>query len=166
MLGAMKFSETTKAVLLVLDSCDDLKQTFEEARQFIREACDYNLPTKVMEVAPASLAAPAIAVVTMPPDEVGALETLCYRALVRDHGDIARCIEQLCEHSDVKNWGAEPQAKARLQCGIAVLNKDDPNKTLRWIFEREMQLIPIDDPAFDPVESLLLDFAKLAGVTT
>jgi hypothetical protein len=73
---------------------------------------------------------------------------------------------QPCECSDVKNWNAEPQAKARLQCGIAVLNKDDPNKTLRWIFERELELIPISDPAFDPVERLLCDLAELVGVAS
>jgi hypothetical protein len=164
MLRGIKFSESTKAVLLTLDSSDDLSKTFQEACQFIRDAQGYGIPAKPMELA-SSQNFPSIAITTIPPNEVGALETLCYRALIDGYPHVRACIEELCRCSGVLNWKAEPQGKARLQCGIAVLNQDYPNKSLRWIFERGLQLIPTNNPVFDSIEKLLRDFANLAGVS-
>jgi hypothetical protein len=165
MLRAIKFSEAAKAVLLVLDTADDAGATFIAGCGYIHDAEGYNIPKHLMELAPSNGDIPAIAVATIPPNEVGGLEIPCYRALVRNHLDVAQCIEMLCQSADVKNWNAEKQGKARLQCGIAVLNKEDPNKSLRRIFERTIPIIPLADSAFDPIAQLLDDFAKLAGVS-
>jgi hypothetical protein len=165
MLQAIKFSETTKAVLLVLDSADDIAETFVQGCGFIREADQYNIPAKLMELAPANGDIPAVAIATVPCGQVGGLEIPCYEALIRNHQELAECIEVLCQRSDVKNWNPEKQGKARLQCGIAVLNKEDPNKSLRRIFERTTPIIPLDDIAFDSIEAMLRDFAKLAGLS-
>ncbi len=166
MLRAIKFSEVTKAVLLVLDSADEVKDTFVFGRKCIEEAEGYNLPDAVMALAPANGDIPAIAIATIPPDAPGGLEIPCYQALIRNREEIAKCIEILCECAGVNTWNPEKQGKARLQCGIATINEADPNKSLRKIFERTTPIIPLADESFSPIETVLRTFAKLAGVST
>lgn len=165
MLRGAKFSDIAKGVLLVIDSADNPDVAFVEAQQYIRDAGHYAIPSKLMELVIDGKDAPPVAIATMPPSEPGGLETLCYRALVRGHDEAGRCIEELCNCAGVPRWNIETQGKARLQCLIAVLNREDPNKALRYLFTKEPPLIPLTDPAFDIVEKLLRDFAQLAGVT-
>ncbi|HUO06398.1 MAG TPA: DUF3226 domain-containing protein [Candidatus Binataceae bacterium] len=165
MLRATKAADNIKGVLLVIDSADDPNATLNEARQYIQDAGDYAVPSTFMQLATDGDAAPPVAIATMPPNEPGGLETLCYQAMVRANGPIGGCIETLCGSANVNSWNPEKQGKARLQCMVAVLNQEDPNKALRYVFTLNPPLIPLTDSAFDVVEKLLRDFAQLAGVT-
>lgn len=163
MLQASTTSDTAKAVLLMIDSADEIDKTVALAQKYIQDAkTGFGIPSKIMEVV-SGKDAPAIAIATIPPGEPGGLETLCYRAVVSFRRDIADCIEKLCECAAMAGWTKENQDKARLQCAIAVLNKENPNGALRYVLRQEPPLIPLTDSAFDQVERLLREFIRLAS---
>lgn len=164
MLEASSTSDFAKAVLLVIDSAESLEATLVEAQGYIRRSkTTYEVPLKVMELATGDNGL-SIAIATMPPNELGGLETLCYRGLVGTHQDVAECIDSLCQCADIAAWTIENRDKARLQCAIAVLNKSNPSEALRYVLHQDPPFIPLTDKAFDSVEEILRQFAAMAGV--
>lgn len=165
MLQASTTSDAAKGVLLVIDTAEGLEPTLSEAQGYIREAnMGYGVPSEVMALAAGS-DAPSVAIAMMPPNEHRGLETLCYRALAGSHPAVAECIENLCVCADIGDWTKENQDKARLQCAIAVLNKENPNGALRYVLRQKPPFILLADATFDPIESMLREFAKACGVS-
>ena len=104
---------------------------------------------------------PPIAVMPVPPHlTAGGLETICIEAVKETYREIVGSLEQ-CLNSDpiqIRKWPAETRDKARLACIVAVTNKDDPTKSLRWSFGPSGSIVDVTLRCFDPIARSLAEF--------
>ena len=148
-------TERTKGILIVADACDKPEDTFTAIKQQITNATKFGVPNAALELAKSKDGNPTIAVMLMPPKGSGSLRTLCVKHLSDRHKDVATCMESYlkCEGvaKSMKEWNAEKTDKAKLQTLVAVVNKDDPNKTIRRLFSTTKTVearINVTDPCF------------------
>lgn len=146
--------EAVKLILIAVDSRDQYAATFKEVCTQIAAAGKLGIPTKDVELAKSEAGHPAIAIILVPGERAGSLETLCVEAIAAGKADLLACVDAFlqCDSIEAHKWNAEPRDKARLQCMIAATNKDDPNKAVRYLFGK---LIDMKSPAFTDIGNRL-----------
>jgi hypothetical protein len=114
----------------------------------IKKAGDFPVPDRVMEVKAPGNGVPAIAVILIPTEGLGGLETLCIKAF----SDASKTNQQLvecqkiyfdCGPSKPKNWGVEKRDKAAFQCLVAASCKDNPSMSTAWVFSTRQRHEPV-----------------------
>jgi len=154
-----------KGVLVIADSSDSAENRFDEICQKIGSdgpfvANGFAKPLSSNVIAHQASGHPSISIMFIPPDRAGSLESICADAILAECSWIAACLESYlsCDKIDVLNWGAEKRDKARLQCLIAALNKNDPNKSLRYLFSVKPPMINLESNIFDKIVKNIIDF--------
>ena len=91
----------------------------------------------------------------LPIGETGALETVCARAISSKHDWIDACVNAYLQCGEIKalGWDAEKRDKARLQCMIAALHEDDPNRGIAHLLKANAPIVDFNDAVFDPIVS-------------
>jgi hypothetical protein len=91
---------------------------------------------------------------------LGALETICADAIIGKMPWIAACLNSYlsCGEIGALNWRPEKRDKARLQCLVAALNEDDPNKGLQYLFHVDPPVIPMESEVFLPIVDMIKRF--------
>ena len=142
-------------ILLVSDNDDDPASAFDGICRQIRDAGGYGIPPQPLTPATAS-DHPSVIVMMLPwVDQRGCLETLCYPAAVAASTDISQCVETYASCVRADSWGITRRSKMLLACMLATACKSDPNTGLRYAWNRPENLIPLDNPCFDPVVTFL-----------
>lgn len=149
-------------VLIIADSKNDENKSFKAVCRKIKEAnkkgfLNYSVPATANAVVKptGTIDNPAVAVLMLPGwGDVGALETLCFRALAKKSAKIRACVEVYIKCCGVDGWSDhEKMDKARLQAFIAGYNRDDPNKALKYALQKG--LIPMQDECFGRIIQFL-----------
>ena len=89
-------------------------------------------PSKPNELVKQPQGHPCLSIMLVPIGVLGALESICADAITKRKPWLAACVNAYlsCGKIAALNWRPEKRDKARLQCLIAALNEDDPNKGL------------------------------------
>jgi hypothetical protein len=119
--------------LLVIAADNDgvPSQKFKAVVDQIKDAEDYAIPTRPREVA-RKPPLPAVTILMMPWDqELGNLETLCYRAAESERAETAKCVEKFVKCVGANDWEVAQLAKLRIRCLIASSCPTDPNTSLQ-----------------------------------
>jgi hypothetical protein len=162
-----ELNKRTKGILIALDSANDHRESFSAAREQIIEATTFGVPQAAGEVA-SSNDRPPIAVITVPGNEPGSLESLCVKAMRDAFPDHAKCMDAFfeCCPSDYDTWNSEGRDKARLRCLIASTYRPDPSRSTRLIFagrNGEAPAIDIENALFDPIAAEVEKFCTQVG---
>jgi len=91
----------------------------------------------------------------------GALETLCLEAAARANPATMACVEQFAECSNISNWTRSKQDKMKLRALIAALHKTNPDLSLASLWDKNPDLIPLNDAAFTPIADVLAGFEAM-----
>lgn len=122
-------------------------------------------PSKPNEVVKQPDGHPCLCIMLVPIGTLGALESICADSITKRKPWLATCVNEYlsCEKIMALNWRPEKRDKARLQCLIAALNEDDPNKGLAHLLHREPPLIPFTSQVFSPIVKEIRRFRNEAG---
>lgn len=146
-----------KGILLVADSGNRASTTFSRICRKIKEDGPFGQqfvrPTGPSIIAKQRSGHPPLAVMLIPHGATGALETICVQSIVDRKPWLKTCVESYlqCGNINAMNWPPEARAKAQMQCIIAALNKDDPNKGLGYMFSVQPPLIHFRSKRFTPI---------------
>ncbi len=153
--------ENVKAILIVTD-CDEVPQSSFEAIQTQIENAGFGVPSKPLEIIKTPKK-PAIAVVMIPFDNIcGNLESYIVRAMSDKWIDVKTSADRHINDTPASVWEDCKKAKSIMQCMIAVLNKEDPNKSLAYIWSENedfQEMLKAD--FFNELSNYLRDFPSL-----
>jgi len=151
---------TLKAILIAYDNDEDPVKAFGLIREQIRKASSYSIPEAPLSSSEPKPGTPVLVPFPIPwKEELGNLETLCLPAAREKWKDLAECLEEYVNCSDVPKWTISNQAKTRIRCLITATCKDDPNTSLVHLWSRKPEFhIPLDHNCFNRVADFLRDF--------
>ncbi len=162
---APELKQKIKCVMIATDSGDNRDKSFQSVKKQIRDAQDFPVPDRVLEVKAGTNGFPAVTVILIPPTGTGGLETLCIKAFSEaneTNRNLVECQSSYFECSPEKphnSWGAEARDKGAFQCLIAASCEDNPSMPTRLAFSRRKKkkppIIDIAAPAFSEVANAL-----------
>jgi hypothetical protein len=85
----------------------------------------------------------------------GALETLCFDAAGRSKASAVACVDSFEKCSGTLMWAEQKRAKLRLRCLLASTYEKGPDIGFGMVWQTDPSLIPLNDTAFDQIESFL-----------
>ncbi len=96
----------------------------------------------------------------VPIEKLGALETICAASIAKTRPWLESCVDAYlsCGKIETQNWSSEKRDKARLQCMVAALYEDDPNKGLRNLLSVQPPMIPLASAVFTPIVNQIKQF--------
>lgn len=159
-LSIVNVKPVFRDILLVTDCDDDCAASFEFVRaqveRFFGKAP--TAPNSVIDVPPRLMIAmvPSVGV-------EGNLETLCKHAAESADGSMASKTENYRALVQADKWKSPSRREEMwLRANLAARSERDPFITLRNVFSdpKNRWLVPLDNPAFDPFEQMLRDFAS------
>jgi hypothetical protein len=159
-----------KGILVVTDSGDDPATTFKRVCEKLTTDGPYDAPngfitpTGPYQITPQPPGHAPIAIMLIPEGRPGALETLCVESVVNRKPWLRACVDQYlsCGRLDVLNWPPEKRDQARMQCVIAGLNREDPNKGLAYLFSITPPIIHWGSVIFTPIVEYIKHFCDEA----
>lgn len=161
--------ETVEAVLIVADNDSDPSGKFNDVVKMINATADiigpprrrYNPPNVPLAAANGN---PATVVMMLPwTNTNGALDSLLYVSAANKRPAVAKCVEEFakCARADV--WPMTKQAKMRLRSFISASHHADPYLAPAWVWKEKTDLVPLDDPVFNQIETFIRDFPALVA---
>lgn len=142
MLSAVRvdevWQENGRGIILIVDSCDSPQRTFNAVISELRLAEGYGMPAREGEIAFSGTGEPPVAVLTIPEGNAGGLESLYYDEMANRLPSLAANVSTFLAStpSDVSNWNAEKQAKARFAALVATSHRDDPSRAASAAYRR------------------------------
>lgn len=158
--GTMAAFTRVKGIMIVADSGSDPGKTFRLVRRQVHDA-GFPTPDKLDEAA-FDEGRPAILVSLLPDAETaGALESLYAQEIINRHEWIADCVESYlhCDQIEAHAWPIEKRDKARYECMVAALNKEDPSRAVS-VALRNPPVVDIMSPIFDDIAARLGAFCS------
>ena len=153
-----------KHIAILADSDHDQTILFGQIRDQIIQA-NSNVDVKGrygVPAAPFLKAAGTVAVTVLmqpAPQRTGCLETLLWDVVLRIHGNVAGCVDQLVACSGIISppnpWSQSKLDKARIRAVIAMLHEGNPALALSWLWEKRPDLIPATATEFDAIHAHL-----------
>lgn len=148
-----------QGVLIVADFGDDAQATFRRVCRSINRHgpfdanAQFNRPTAACRVTAQPQGHPSISIMLVPLAAIGGLETICAQAMFQTKPWLRACVEAYldCGHFTVADWPAERRGKAMMQCIIAALYKNDPNKPLAQLLALKRSVIDFRARNFTPL---------------
>lgn len=154
--------EKVKAILIVTDCDADPAKSFENVQKQI-QAAGYSVPDKPLELVKTDRK-PALCVVTIPFDNSpGHLETYILKGMQTQWAAERTSTDRHIQDTSASGWIATTQDKARVQCMIAVIHQEDPNKSLRYIWGKNPDFSNMlkDDATFNDLFEFLTNFPTM-----
>ncbi|MFI4934293.1 MAG: DUF3226 domain-containing protein [Caulobacterales bacterium] len=154
-------------LIVVADNDADASASFRKVKDFLRNArpdtdppFTYGIPDRAMVRAPGT---PATTTIMMMPKRGnrGCLETLLLTAAEKASASAQRataCVDTFVTCAGVDAWSSSKQAKMRLHSLIAATYKKNPALSLSQVWTQAPDLIPLNDPCFDPIADFLRRF--------
>ena len=154
-----------KGVLIVVDARDEPETTFEYVCQQVTAVGRFGVPTEPLEVAQSTDGRPALAVMLIPNNGIGALETVCIEELSARIPEVynAMKIYLSTEPIETCKWKSEKRDKAKLHCMIVATNERNPTMTLQWAFSQDNPIIDVTAACFDELRQNLRSFCEAVG---
>ena len=151
-----------KGVLIVADARDEPEKTFEYVCRQVTAVGRFGVPTKPLEVAQSTDGRPALAVMLVPNNGIGALETVCIEELSARIPEVydAMKVYLSTEPIETCGWKAEKRDKSKLHCMIAATNESNPTMTLQWAFSGDNPIIDVTAACFDELRQNLRNFCE------
>jgi len=148
-----------KGVLIVADSANNIKATFNSVCKKLKDDGPFEKPNRFVrpagpnQITEQFAGHPCISIMLIPLGGVGALETICAKSIVQQKPWLAGCVDAYLSCGDIKalSWRAEKRDKARLQCMIAALYEKDPNKGLNYLLRVSPPMFHFRSKAFTPI---------------
>jgi hypothetical protein len=157
----LSFSQV-KGILIVADSGSEPKEMFAS---ICRQVHSVGLAVPANPSKPRfSQGSPAIAITLLPRDDTpGALESLYAEEIRSRHPGVETCVNAFlrCDPITAYAWPAEKLDKARYECMVAALNKDDPSKAVSRALQRPRPVVQIGSRVFDDIAKRVRDFCEL-----
>jgi hypothetical protein len=151
-----------KHVVLVTDSDKNARGSFQEVADLVRNVRapalgepphSYPIPTEQHKRANGN---PSITILMVPwKGKVGALETLCFEAAIRNRPAEAKCVDQFAKCARTNTWSPQKRAKMNLRSLITSIHERNPDIGFGKIWEDAPDLIPISDTAFSQIAKFL-----------
>jgi hypothetical protein len=146
------FLPTVKRLVVAVDN--DNEEAFSGARGQLTIA-NYNLPDNPKEFVRTD-GKPDVAILLVPENPPGCLETLCYAAAATKWNPLVRPLETYFLATQAVNWSATKQAKMKVQCMLASTCEPNPGVSLHDHWQRDDQYqIPVTDPSFQSIVDFL-----------
>ncbi len=162
-LGGLKVHRdftNLRTIVLLADNDESPLAAFDNVQRQIIGAGGYGVPGRALEVARSTT---NIVVVMLPwESKEGCLETLCLDPALDSHPEIKECITQFSACLNMDAWNITRRSKALLACTLATACASDPNTGLRYAWNRNENLIPLDHQSFNQ----LIDFLQRLSVST
>ncbi len=154
--------QDVKAILVLTDCDEDPDAAFKFVREQITEQTSFNAPRALLEIVE-TIDLPKLVVGMIPFDNVcGNLESYIVRAMEQTWGDVKISADRHLADTPAAVWRHCKQSKSIMQCMIAVLHLEDPNKSLAWIWsDNEEFRDMLRHPTFDGLSEYLTEFPKL-----
>lgn len=151
------------AILIVSDNDDDPSRSFGEVKNQIRIAGGYPIPEEPMRLAKTT-GQPAVLIMMIPWIDIpGCLESLMKQVWQREQEATMLCVEEFLKCSKVVEWEIQKRDKAAVQCFIAGFNREDPNKSLRFLLDGHNDLLPMNALEFAKIAATLRDFGSIVA---
>lgn len=123
-------------ILIVTDARDDPDDSFKHVCKQIPAGGNFGVPSSPMKIAAGQNGRPSLAVMVLPIDGEGSLETVCIEEFRAKSPEVYSAMETYVatDPIEVLKWSAEKRDKARLHCMIAATNEADPTRSLQYAF--------------------------------
>lgn len=150
--GAITSLENLKLLVLAADN-DAEKDVLGELKKALK-ANGFDAPRKAGKIKASSTdGLPAIAIVLIPIEDRGDLETLCKKVLFKKWPTAGACIDAFLTctgaYASTPAWTKSNLDKARIHAAITGYNKKDPEKTLKDCFQST--LVDLTCKEFDSI---------------
>jgi hypothetical protein len=153
-----------KGLLIIADNDETPDDSFKNVQRQIEKA-KLPRPLTPLQKAIRTNFPCAVVVLMLPYPNVGAdshgcLETLLLPAAERNLPNQQACVRiyRECVVGCGGQWSKTASSKMHLRCLLSASCPEDPNISLRHALRPERNLIPLTDPIFDPVASILIHF--------
>ena len=146
------FIAVVTTVILVSDNDDG--DAFNRVGRQITLA-GYTVPNSPGEIV-ATRNRPRLGVLMLPAVPPGCLETLCQQAAQNKWPTLNSPLDAYMRASPATTWTITKQAKTAIECIMAATCEEMPEVSLSNLWQKKEQYhIPLDDPAFDFIETFL-----------
>lgn len=164
--GDMLSFSQVQGILIVADSGSDPQEMFASICAQVRSVA---LPVPGSPSKPAfSQGVPAIAITLLPRDDTpGALESLYAEEIQSRHPGVESCVNTFlsCDPITAHTWPEEKRDKARYECMVAALNRDDPSRAVSWALRGDRPVVQIGSQVFDDIAKRVRDFCEVVRAT-
>ena len=138
-----------KTVVIVRDCDDSPGESFREARSDL-ESAQLDVPDRSAQFTDGD---PRVAILMIPgPGASGTLETLLLEAIRGSAPELLDCANKFASCLDApQSWSESKRAKMKLHALIAGCCKQDPARSLSWVWGKPGNPIPIGSAHFDEI---------------
>jgi hypothetical protein len=153
--------DAVRGIIIASDNDDDQRGKFREVHNLIHDAL-FRAPNRdYMFVA----GPPAIAVMMIPQNECGQLETLCLRAIENTNSTEFQCARQYGQCMGINQaWSQGKREKAMLRALISHICKRDPNTSLSYLWHDNRETVfSVEHNCFTPIADFLGSFDRLVA---
>jgi hypothetical protein len=146
------FIQTVRSIVVVGDN--DNANALDRACTQVSEA-GYTRPSAVAGMV-RTKGRPNLAILLLPQQHPGCLETLCQQAADTKWPNLIRPLQTFMQASPCVAWSVTKQAKTAVECILAVTCEKQPEVVLGNIWQKNKTYqIPLDAPVFDFIETFL-----------
>jgi hypothetical protein len=144
--------ERVKLIVAVGDNDND--ESFGNICDQLEQA-GYSRPTTAKTIV-STPKKPAIAVLMVPTQPSGCIESICYQAACEKWPHLKPHLDMYIAHTPAKDWNPVKLAKTRVECTLAATCEKMPEVALKDHWQKgEKYSIPVDGPAFEDVVDYL-----------
>jgi hypothetical protein len=143
-----------KVTLVVVVGDYDVASSFDLLANQVVSA-GYTKP-KVDRVVYKTRAKPDVAVLMVPSNPSGCIETLCFDAAREKWPELETPLADFISQTPANTWKETKLAKTRVQCVLSVTCEPHPDGALKDHWQKDEQyLLPVDGPAFADIVGYL-----------
>lgn len=159
-VASSSFKSNVEAVIVVADKDDDADASFREVQRQLQATEGFPIPSSERTLARKENY-PAVAILMIPIEELGNLETLCLRS-ANDKWHLSIASEKFLAASPAANWSISKQSKAKLNAIIAVTCEANPDASLAQHWREHINYhVPRDHECFKAIARFLEEFKNL-----
>jgi hypothetical protein len=154
--------QNLKHIVLTTDSDKNARDSFREVADLVRNVRapgphepPHSYPVPIAQHKRAD-GEPSVTILMVPwKGKVGALETLCFEAAIRNRAAAAQCVDQFARCARTNTWSPQKRAKMNLRSLVTSIHERNPDIGFGKIWEDAPDLIPISDHAFSQIAKFL-----------